>query len=95
MAALEVSISGVIDPDYGLVAGFNCGIFGDDIALVLSALCSHLFTTTYFLRISLGIAGIGVAFMMCCATCTGVRTYKHELAKSISTDMNNMNEPTK
>lgn len=70
-------MDGVVDPDYGLIAGFNCAIFGEDISLLLQTACSHLFVTTYFLRLSLGIAGIGIFFIMCFSVCTGVRVYLH------------------
>ena len=95
MTSLEAVIDGVVDPDYGMINGFNCAIFGEDINLLLSTFCSHLYTTTYFLRLGLGIAGIGIVFAMCCGVCTGVRVHKHELISSKQIDDPNLhNENT-
>ena len=72
----------MIDPEYGLINGFNCAVFGEDILLIISTGCDHLFVTTYSMRMTLGIAGVGAFFAMCFTVCAGVRIYLHEKAVS-------------
>lgn len=67
----------VVDPQYGMVAGLNCLLLGEDLNLVSNTLCVRLFNTFYFLRFALGLAAFGILFTMCCTTCSGVRAFKH------------------
>lgn len=83
---IESAMDTVVDPQYGLIAGFNCALFGEDILLIMNTICSNLFTTTYFLRLSLGIAGIAVFFTMIFSVCMGVRVYKHVQASDSQVD---------
>ena len=72
---LDTTASSVTDPQYGLIAGFNCRIFGEDISLIINTLCARFFNVFYFLRIALGIGSFGILFTMCCAVCAGTRHY--------------------
>ena len=76
---ISSTVSSITDPQYGLMAGFNCLIFGEDLQLLVDTLCSYIFTTVYFLRVATGMAGIIIMFTMCCTVCTGVRHYKQGL----------------
>ena len=69
----------MIDPDYGLLAGFNCVIFGEDFNRAIETICVKFFNTVYLARLTTGISAFGILFAMCCSVCTGVRHYKHSL----------------
>ena len=81
MAGFTGSIPAITDPDYGMVAGLNCLIFGEDFRRVIDVTCIRLFNVIYLLRFTLGVAGFGILFTMCCSTCSGVRHYKHSIKK--------------
>lgn len=66
----------ITDPDYGMIAGLNCLLFGEDFKLVIDTTCVRLFNTFYMLRFTLGISAFGILFVMCCSTCSGVRHFK-------------------
>lgn len=70
-------VRSVVDPQYGMVVGLNCLVLGEDINLISNTTCVRLFNTFYFLRLALGLAAFGILFTLCCATCTGVRAFKH------------------
>lgn len=74
---LTGSINSVVDPEYGLLAGLNCLIFGEDFNVLVKTICVQFFNTTYLSRLTLGITAFGILFAMCCSVCTGVRHYKH------------------
>lgn len=67
----------VVDPQYGMVAGLNCLVLGEDLNMVSNTACVRLFNTFYFLRFALGLAAFGILFTLCCTTCSGVRAFKH------------------
>jgi hypothetical protein len=79
--SLSAASSTVSDPQYGLVAGLNCKLIGEDIQMVTSTFCQSVFTISYFTRLVLGLASFGILFSLCCGVCTGVRFYKHEIRK--------------
>jgi hypothetical protein len=78
---LETMLHSVFDTPYGMIAGLNCLLLGEDINLISSTACTKLFTTFYFLRLTLGIAAFGILFTMCCSVCSGVRSYKHSMRR--------------
>lgn len=78
-SSLTGTINSIVDPQYGLLAGFNCVIFGEDFNRAIEAICVKFFNTTYLARLTLGISAFGILFAMCCSVCTGVRHYKHSL----------------
>lgn len=71
------TISAIIDPQYGLVAGLNCRVFGEDIVRLSNTMCGPVYTTFYLSRLIVGIASYGILFALCCIVCAGVRHYKH------------------
>ena len=79
--ALTAAVSTVVDPQYGMIAGLNCLLLGEDINLISNTACTKLFNTFYFLRLTLGIAAFGILFSLCCTTCSGVRAFKHSTRK--------------
>ena len=79
--ALTTAVSTVVDPQYGMIAGLNCLLLGEDINLISNTACTKLFNTFYFLRLTLGIAAFGILFSLCCTTCSGVRAFKHSTRK--------------
>jgi len=81
---LSATVSSIIDPTYGLVAGFNCALLGADILLVNNTACVRGFSLLFFFRSAFGIAGIAIIFALCCTTCTGVRHYKQSVSKTKS-----------
>ena len=91
---LQTISSTITDPTYGMIAGFNCTIFGENLALVINTLCARIFNALYFLRLALGIAAFGVLFLMCCSVCTGVRHFKHSERKEQFIPPENANDQT-
>lgn len=66
-----------------MLAGLNCLLLGEDINLIVSTTCSSLFTTIYFLRLTLAMVAFGLLFSVCCITCSGVRAFKNNERRSI------------
>jgi hypothetical protein len=81
ITSLNSTVSGVTDPDYGLVAGLNCVLIGEDIQLFVSTLCVSNFNTVYLTRLIMGISSFGILFALCCIVCSGVRHFKHSERK--------------
>jgi hypothetical protein len=71
------SVSALADPTYGLLAGLNCKLFGEDFSTLYKVTCGSFYKNVYLLRLTIGIACWGILFAMCCIVCTGVRHYKH------------------
>lgn len=76
ISTLSNTVNTIIDPQYGIIAGFNCALLGADILMVNNAVCMNGFELLFFFRLAFGMAGFGVLFSLCCITCTGVRHYK-------------------
>jgi len=77
ITTLDATVSGVIDPQYGLVAGLNCLLIGEDIKTFVSTFCVSNFNTVYLTRLVMGISSFGILFSLCCIVCSGVRHFKH------------------
>lgn len=73
---LSTTADMIMNPTYGIVAGLNCALFGEDINLIIGTTCTQGFKFIFFLRLGFGMAGFGVLFTIWCASCTGVRHYK-------------------
>lgn len=71
------SIAALTDPTYGMLAGLNCKLFGEDFSTLYKVTCGSFYKNVYLLRLTIGIACWGILFAMCCIVCTGVRHYKH------------------
>ena len=84
ITSLKTSAGTIFDPKYGVLAGLNCALFGEDILLVNNVACIQGFKLLFFIRAAFGIAGFGVLFTMYCASCTGARHFKQQEAKSKS-----------
>lgn len=78
---LTAAVDSIIDPNYGLIAGLNCKIIGEDLTLVVGSICVSNFNTLYITRLLMGIAAFGILFAMCCIVCSGVRHFKHSERK--------------
>ena len=70
------SIADLIDPKYGMLAGLNCKVFGEDFEMFKNVICGSFYNNLFLIRLTLGIAGWGILFSMCCIVCTGVRHFK-------------------
>ena len=79
--SLKTTAESVTDPKYGMIAGLNCRLIGEDIQRTFDTLCQSLFTITFYIRLVMGLASFGILFSMCCGVCTGVRFMKHEIRK--------------
>lgn len=79
---LNGSISNLVDPTYGMVAGVNCLLIGEDLKLTKNTICVTLFNSFYFLFMTIGCASFALLFSMCCIVCTGVRHYKQSQKKN-------------
>jgi hypothetical protein len=82
--SFQATADAILDPNYGILVGLNCAIFGDDLLMVIGTACTHGFILTFFVRAAFGIAGFGILLTICCASCTGVRHYKQMEAKKKS-----------
>lgn len=71
------SISTITDPDYGMLAGLNCKVFGEDFQRFQKVICGKFYNNLYNLRLTIGISAFGILFSLCCIVCTGVRHFKH------------------
>lgn len=74
---LQNIVSSVFDPQYGMIAGLNCLVLGEDLNLMSNTICTKFFITFYYLRLTLGLSAFGILFALCCTTCSGVRAFKH------------------
>ena len=83
MAAVAQNVT---DGKYGLVAGLNCRLIGEDFTTFTDTFCQSFFTVGYFARLAMGCASFGILFSICCGACTGVRFYKHSIRKLNSID---------
>ena len=77
MNTLTATVDGITNPRFGLIAGLNCNIIGEDLETLVNAVCVSNFNTLYITRLLMGIAAFGILFAMCCIVCSGVRHYKH------------------
>ncbi len=77
ISTLTSTFDTITDPTYGLIAGLNCKIIGEDLQTMVSSICVSNFNTLYITRLLLGIAAFGILFAMCCIVCSGVRHFKH------------------
>lgn len=75
------SFDTIIDPKFGLIAGLNCQLIGENLKLVVGSICVSNFNTIYITRLFMGIAAFGILFSMCCIVCSGVRHFKHSERK--------------
>jgi len=89
---LNAAASSVTDPNYGLMAGLNCKLIGEDIQRATTTFCKSVFNVTYFTRLVIGLASFGILFSLCCGVCTGVRFYKHSIRKLNSADNAGLSE---
>lgn len=69
--------SAITDTRYGIIAGLNCKVFGEDFTRISNIMCGSMYYNMYIMRYALGLSAYGVLFAMCCIVCTGVRHYKH------------------
>lgn len=81
VSTLDLSVGRITDPKYGMIAGLNCQIIGEDLNLVIGSICVSNFNTIYITRLLMGIAAFGILFAMCCIVCSGVRHFKHSERK--------------
>jgi hypothetical protein len=81
IGVLQGSVDAITNPTFGMIAGLNCLIIGEDLGLVVGSICVSNFNTFYITRLLMGIAAFGILFAMCCIVCSGVRHFKHSERK--------------
>lgn len=69
------------NPTYGLVAGLNCKVLGEDIIIAKNTVCVSLFNSIFFLLVTVGTTSFAFLFGICCITCAGVRHFKQDQTK--------------
>lgn len=79
--SLNAAVGTVTDPNYGMIAGLNCLLIGQDISTFVSTICVSNFNTVYLTRLIMGISSFGILFALCCIVCSGVRHFKHSERK--------------
>ena len=82
----------VTDGKYGLVAGLNCRLIGEDFSTFTNTFCQNFFTVSYFARLAIGCASFGILFSICFGACTGVRFYKNSIRKLNSVENQGLSE---
>jgi hypothetical protein len=75
---LNSTLNTLLDPTYGLIAGINCLLMGEDLVLTKNSLCVSMFNSFFFLFVTIGTASFALLFSMCCIVCTGVRHFKQD-----------------
>jgi hypothetical protein len=70
------TIQNLTDPTYGMLAGLNCRLFGQDFITFQNIMCGSLYNNVYMIRLAFGIAVWGILFTLCCTVCSGVRHFK-------------------
>lgn len=78
---LTNSMKTVVDPDYGLFAGLNCKVIGEDVINAKDTICVSLFNSFFFLFVTVGTTSFAFLFALCCIVCTGVRNFKQDTFK--------------
>lgn len=78
---IESTADKLTNPSYGLIAGLNCRVIGEDLVIAKNTVCVSFFNSMYFLLLTVGITSFAFLFGICCVTCTGVRHYKQEQTK--------------
>lgn len=76
--SIQGSTSQYVDPQYGLVAGLNCQVMGEDIVVAKNTVCVSFFNSLFFLLVTMGTSSFALLFALCCITCTGVRHHKQD-----------------
>lgn len=79
--AITATADSLTNPTYGLVAGLNCKVLGEDIIIAKNTVCVSLFNSIFFLLVTVGTTSFAFLFGMCCITCSGVRHYKQDQTK--------------
>jgi len=79
---INSSAAAYTDPTYGLVAGLNCRVMGEDIVVAKDTVCVSFFNSVFFLLVTIGTCSFAFLFALCCITCTGVRHYKNDQLKT-------------
>jgi hypothetical protein len=77
MTTLSASVDSITNPTYGMIAGLNCLVIGQDLNNFVSTICVSNFITIYITRQLMGISSFAILFALCCIVCSGVRHYKH------------------
>jgi hypothetical protein len=70
------TIQNLTDPNYGMLAGLNCKLFGEDFVTFQNVICGSFYNNVYLIRLTFGICAWGILFALCCSVCSGVRHYK-------------------
>lgn len=70
------SVQNLTDPTYGMLAGLNCQLFGQDFTTFQNVICGSFYNNLFTIRLTFGIAAWGLLFAMCCTVCSGVRHFK-------------------
>ncbi len=78
---LTNTVDSITNAKYGLIAGLNCRLIGEDIMLLVNSICVSNFNTIYITRMAMGIIAFGILISLCCIVCSGVRHFKHSERK--------------
>lgn len=76
LSSLQSTYSSILDPKYGLLAGLNCRVLGEDVKIVIQVACNNLFVNSYLLRIMFIITSFSIVLIMMLAVCAGVRSVR-------------------
>ena len=77
---LSRDYSSILDPKYGIIAGFNCRVLGEDAQLFVNMICNRIFMHSFILRIIFAAASFSILVLMFCVVTLGARSYHNEKA---------------
>lgn len=78
MNTLKTTYGSIADPKFGLIAGLNCRVVGEDASLAVNTICNSFMKYSYLLRVMFITAAFSVLLAVMCAFCVGLRSERIE-----------------
>lgn len=66
-------INNLLDPTFGVIAGFNCTVLGEDALRIRGTACGNTIDHMYLTRLATGIVSYLLFAALCCIVCFGNR----------------------
>jgi len=74
---LQSNFNSITNLTAGTFNGLDCRVIGETVMDFRNSVCVGLINSTYYSLISLILVSYGALMAACCATCAGVRHFKH------------------
>ena len=79
--SLEASAGNFIHPTYGIGAGLNCKLIGEDMDILANNLCNLFLPKLYIMLIIFGCLSFAILISLCFLTCSVSRHFDQWLKK--------------